>query len=111
MNNLGQICEALREDLEERNAARDHAIVLSRQLVRQCSESIRAIHRRDLEAADRKLIQVKDGANELKLDSQRFPGSLLHRVYTRCAQRSRRGLYHAGNHRWGGAAVSVHARY
>ena len=84
MNNLGQICEALREDLEERNAARDQAIVLSRQLVRHCSESIRAIHRRDLEGADRKLAQAKDGANELKSVVSDFP-DLYHTGYTQDA--------------------------
>ena len=32
MNNLSLVCNTIREDLELRNAARDQAIVLSRQL-------------------------------------------------------------------------------
>ena len=51
MNNLNMICEEIRADLEERNSARDQAIVLSRQVIRHCSESIRAIHRRDWDAS------------------------------------------------------------
>ena len=84
MNNLEQICEAIRQDLEERNAARDNAIVLSRQLVRHCSESIRAIHRRDWDRADQKLEQVNAGAGELKSIVKDFP-DLYHTGYTQDA--------------------------
>ena len=84
MNNLEQICDAIRADLEERNAARDQAIVRSRQLVRHCSESIRAIHRRDWDLADQKLQQVKAGAEELKSIVNDFP-DLYHTGYTQDA--------------------------
>ncbi len=84
MNNLEQICEAIRLDLEERNAARDKAIVLSRQLVRHCSESIRAIHRREWDVANQKLERVKAGGEELKAIVKDFP-DLYHTGYTQDA--------------------------
>lgn len=84
MNNLEQICEAIRADLDERNAARDQAIALSRQLVRHCSQSIRAIHRREWETADQKLERVKAGAEELKSIVKDFP-DLYHTGYTQDA--------------------------
>ena len=84
MNNLEQICEAIRGDLEERNAARDQAIVLSRQLVRHCSQSIRAIHRREWDTAESKLARVRAGADELKAVVQAFP-DLYHTGYTQDA--------------------------
>jgi len=84
MTNLEQICEAIRLDLEERNAARDKAIVRSRQLVRHCSQSIRAIHRREWDVADQKLERVEAGADELKSIVKDFP-DLYHTGYTQDA--------------------------
>ena len=84
MNNLSAICDAIREDLERRNAARDQAIVLSRQLIRHCSESIRAIHRREWDSADTKLAEVKSGAIELKSVVRGFP-DLYHTGYSQDA--------------------------
>ncbi len=84
MNNLERICESIRQDLEARNAARDQAIARSRQLVRHCSESIRAIHRREWDRADQKLERVKAGAEELKFIVRNFP-DLYHTGYTQDA--------------------------
>ncbi len=84
MNNLNEISETLRTDLEERNAARDRAIALSRELIRHCSESIRAIHRRDWETADAKLEQVKAHTQEIKDTVDGFP-DLYHTGYTQDA--------------------------
>ena len=84
MKNLNVICEEIRQDLEGRNAARDQAIVLSRQLIRLCSESIRAIHRQDWESADHKLQEVKAGADALKAVVRAFP-DLYHTGYTQDA--------------------------
>lgn len=81
---LGEICNALRDDLERRNAARDQAIVLSRQLIRHCSESIRALHRRDLAGADAKLQDVTAGAAELKSVVKDYP-DLYYTGYTQDA--------------------------
>ena len=84
MNNLNEISDLIREDLEARNTARDQAIVLSRELIRHCSESIRAIHRRDWDTADAKLVDVKKGANEIKAVVDGFP-DLYHTGYTQDA--------------------------
>ncbi len=84
MNNLSLVCDTIREDLELRNAARDQAIVLSRQLIRHCSESIRAIHRQDWDKVDKKLADVQAGATELKDVVSAYP-DLYHTGYTQDA--------------------------
>ena len=84
MNNLSAICDAIRDELEQRNAARDRAIALSRQLIRLCSESIRAIHRRDWTAADSKLDEVRASADQLKSVVVDYP-DLYHAGYTQDA--------------------------
>ncbi|MDE2853806.1 MAG: haloacid dehalogenase [Chloroflexota bacterium] len=84
MIGLSEICNAIREDLERRNAARDRAIVLSRQLIRHCSECIRAIHRRNWDGADAKLADVEAGAAELRAVVQEYP-DLYHTGYTQDA--------------------------
>ena len=84
LNGLGETCRALREDLERRNAARDQAIVLSRQLIRHCSESIRAIHRRDWDGADAKLDEAAAGAAALKSVVSDYP-DLYHSGYAQDA--------------------------
>ena len=84
MNNLERICESIRQDLEARNAARDQAIARSRQLTRHCSESIRAIHRREWDRADQKLERVRTGAEALKSIVSGFP-DLYHTGYTQDA--------------------------
>ncbi|MDE2750690.1 MAG: haloacid dehalogenase [Chloroflexota bacterium] len=84
MTGLSEICNAIREDLERRNAARDRAIVLSRQLIRHCSECIRAIHRRNWDGADAKLTDVEAGAAELRAVVQEYP-DLYHTGYTQDA--------------------------
>ena len=84
MNNLNEICDTIRNDLEARNTARDQAIVLSRELIRHCSESIRAIHRRDWDTADAKLKDVKQGTFDIKNIVDGFP-DLYHTGYTQDA--------------------------
>ena len=84
ISELSDICNAIRDDLEVRNTARDQAILLSRQLIRHCSESIRALHRRDLDGADAKLKDVAAGAAELKSVVSEYP-DLYHAGYTQDA--------------------------
>ena len=86
MNNLQTICDEIRVDLEARNAARDAAIAQSRQLIRHCSESIRAIHRRDWTQADEKLNQVQAGAQQLQENVSGYP-DLYHTGYTQDAMK------------------------
>lgn len=84
MNNLNAICDTIRHELEQRNSARDRAIVLSRQLIRHCSEAIRALHRHQWETAESKLEVVKTCAIELKAVVADYPG-LYHTGYAQDA--------------------------
>jgi translin len=60
---LGGIEGWARAELDRKNAAREQVLRWSRDLVRACATSIRAVHRRDFEAAQRLL----DDANTLHL--------------------------------------------
>ncbi|RMF78021.1 MAG: haloacid dehalogenase [Chloroflexi bacterium] len=66
MNALDDIIEGIRADFVAENAARDDALARSRELIRHCSECIRAIHRREWDVADAKLDIIKQGADELR---------------------------------------------
>jgi translin len=63
---LNAIADAIRDDFVRRNAARDAAIARSRELIRHCSEAIRAVHRREWDNAEGKLGQAQAGADELR---------------------------------------------
>src|SRR5437764_826237 len=47
-----------RSELDRKNAAREQALRWSRELVRACANSIRAVHRRDFVTADELLDQA-----------------------------------------------------
>jgi translin len=81
---LDAISEGLRNDLEQRTSARDDAIKRSRELIRRCAESIRAIHRRDWAQADEKLEIVRQDARALSEGVADFP-DLYHSGYTQDA--------------------------
>lgn len=66
MSDLDRISEAIRSRFAQKNAARDGAISRSRELIRICSEAIRALHRREWDAAAAKLAQARTGADELR---------------------------------------------
>jgi translin len=70
---LGPISESLRAALVAKNAARDDAISRSRELIRHCSEAIRAIHRREWPQADARLAQARAGADELRTRLAPYP--------------------------------------
>jgi translin len=78
---LHSISAALRQDLVDKNAARDRAIVQSRELIRHCAECIRAIHRREWEAAQHKLTLIDQHAEALHATTQPYP-ELFHSGYT-----------------------------
>jgi translin len=66
MSDLDTITDAIRADFVTRNAARDTAIARSRELIRACSEAIRAVHRREWDNADSKLALVRTAADDLR---------------------------------------------
>ncbi|MEE4185020.1 MAG: haloacid dehalogenase [Gammaproteobacteria bacterium] len=83
-DSLNPIADGIREVFTAKNAARDDAIARSRELIRHCSEGIRAIHRRNWKAADEKLDVIRAYAAELKSVVEGYP-DLLHSGYTQDA--------------------------
>ncbi len=73
MNRLSEIAEQIQAAFVAKNAARDEAIARSRELIRRCAESIRAIHRREWDKADEKLAHVKQGAEEIRAVVAEYP--------------------------------------
>lgn len=81
---LGLIADALYANLNARNSARDEAIGRSRELIRQCAESIRALHRREWDNAAAKLDVVRGLAVELQGVVEQYP-DLYYSGYTQDA--------------------------
>jgi translin len=68
MDDLNSIAEWLRTALTEKNTARDAAIARSRELIRHCSECIRAIHRREWSQAESKFETIQTVAAGIRTD-------------------------------------------
>lgn len=83
-NNLNDIAEAVRETMNAKNDARDKAIVQSRELIRHCAGSIRAIHRREWDEVQEKLAIVQEKSDELRAVVADYP-ELYHSGYTQDA--------------------------
>ena len=66
MQGLDIIAETIRQDFTTKNAARDRALIASRELVRFCSLTIRAVHRAEFAEADHLLAQAAALADELR---------------------------------------------
>ena len=62
LDNLNDISDKIRADFEAKNAVRDTALVRSRELIRFCANSIRAIHRHEFDEALALLNQAKQSA-------------------------------------------------
>ncbi len=71
--NLEAIVDRIRADFEARNRARDQALSRSRELVRYCSLSIRAVHRREFAAALALLHQAQELARTMAADLAPYP--------------------------------------
>ena len=84
MDQLDSIGERIRAHLEEKNAARERALQLSRQLIRSCSKAIRAVHRRESDTAQTLLKEAGDLAESLQTALEGYP-ELLHAGYTQSA--------------------------
>lgn len=65
IGNLPEISERIRASFIAKNAARDKAVNLSRELIRYCSLTIRASHRDEWDEASRLLGEARRVANEL----------------------------------------------
>ncbi len=72
-NQLAKIGERIRESFVAKNAARDRAVNLSRELIRYCSLAIRASHRDEWDEADRLLGEARRAAEELVAIVKPYP--------------------------------------
>jgi translin len=84
MTSLGDISETIRAEMESENEVRDKAIAQSRVLIRQCANTIRAIHRQQWDDAPGLLKEVQDAANAMKALLVDHP-ALYHAGYTQDA--------------------------
>lgn len=71
--NLETISERIRAAFEVKNAARDQALARSRELIRYCAMSIRAVHRQEFELAQQLLEQARQVADALRADLAEHP--------------------------------------
>ncbi|MFZ0544995.1 MAG: hypothetical protein WAM60_06135 [Candidatus Promineifilaceae bacterium] len=70
---LDQISDAIRNNFEEVNDARDNAYEQSRRLISVCAKSIRAIHREEWEQAEELMNQAQMAAESLVEGVQNYP--------------------------------------
>lgn len=84
MDALDEIGERVRQQLEDKSAARDRALQHSRTLIRHCATAIRAVHRDDRTQAEGELTQAKELRDRLRSDLQDYP-DLYHAGYTQDA--------------------------
>jgi len=81
MDNLDTIIERIRATFTERNAARDLTLGRSRELIRFCSLTIRAVHREEFAEAEQLLNTAKQAAAAMKADIAAHP-ELYYTGYT-----------------------------
>lgn len=84
MQQLEQIADQIREEMEKTNTARDLAYQRSRQLTRVCARSIRATHREEWELARELIAEARDAAQAMVAGVQGYP-ALYHAGYTQDA--------------------------
>ncbi|HRX02977.1 MAG: haloacid dehalogenase [Anaerolineae bacterium] len=84
MNNLPQIIEDIRADLTARNDVRDATLRRSRDLIRLCAQSIRAVHRHEFEEAAGLLDEARDAAAQMLAAIEDLP-DLFYTGYTQDA--------------------------
>ena len=84
MDNLEQIADTIREEMEAMNEARDDALARSRELIRHCAGTIKAIHREQWDEARTGLQTARQAAGELSAGVADYP-DLYHSGYTQDA--------------------------
>ena len=84
MPDLQQIVERIREELTAKNQVRDLTLGRSRELIRLCSLSIRAIHRHEWDEAQRLLNDAREAARVMTTDLASYE-DLYHTGYTQDA--------------------------
>ena len=81
MDNLDSIIEKIRSTFTIRNAARDLTLNRSRELIRYCSLTIRAVHREEYDEAGKLLATARQAAAAMKADILPHP-ALYYTGYT-----------------------------
>ena len=72
MTELAEIIEGIRQDLTLKNQVRDLTLSRSRELIRLCALSIRAIHRHDWAEAEQLLQSARDAAGVMTADLELY---------------------------------------
>src|SRR4051812_45484503 len=83
---LDEIERWARSELETRNAAREQALSQSRELIRTCANTIRAVHRRDFEQAQTLLAAARELSEGLTRNLAPYP-DLFYTGYVQDAQK------------------------
>jgi translin len=86
MTILDEIERWARSELETRNAAREKALAQSRELIRTCANTIRAVHRRDFELAGTLLASARAMSERLTENLAPYP-DLFYTGYVQDAQK------------------------
>ena len=86
MTGLDEIERWARAEFETRNAAREQALSQSRELIRTCANTIRAVHRRDFEQARTLLARAKELSDGLTRNLGPYP-DLFYTGYVQDAQK------------------------
>lgn len=84
MNTLPNIITDINQSLEAKNEVRDRTLILSRELIRHCANSIRATQRGDNEEAQTLIETAKAKALEMIAGAQTYP-EIYHAGYTQDA--------------------------
>ncbi len=84
LDNLNDIGDKIRADMERKNRVRDGALVQSRELIRYCANAIRAVHRLEFSEAEALLQKARESAFTMtsELDGH---ADLYHAGYTQDA--------------------------
>ena len=65
-DNLDSIADRIRQDFSAKDAAREKALPLCREVIRHCSSAIRAVHRQEFEQAKQLLQSARSRLNEVE---------------------------------------------
>jgi translin len=84
LENLQEIADELVAELDAKNEVREEALLVSRQLIRYCADTIRAVHREEKERAASRLEEAHQMAQNLKDQVADYP-DLYYAGYTQDA--------------------------